>query len=436
MVRQHKMGRICILGLGVFLVAAVSSAMAQSTTYAGQGLTNRRIASSILRRKAASGATVRTDSYRLAQEPAQPSVSTQPLTDAPPAPAQPLPSAGDPIPTPLLDPAPAQGSGVSDVIPTPTESYPVMPESVMSYAPEYASSPAIESGCGINCGGCDSCSVATTCDAGPYGCNGACGGQCVRCVDSMAIGLGVHGFKNGLNRGESGSFGFQESVNWGTPVTIFGMNTQIGFRATQSDFNGAGFTTESRDQFFVTAGLFKRCYHGWQGGFVFDFMREDWYTEADLAQVRGELSYAVPNGSSVGVLFASAVNEEESTSVVDGQTLTETWTTHDTFAFFYKVQSNRHRRGQWRVFAGFTGESDGFVGSDFKIPLAGTWSLEPEFTYVVPDEPTGRGGIDNEAWNVALNLVWYPGRARGDLNLAGMPMLDVAGNGSMITRRK
>lgn len=294
---------------------------------------------------------------------------------------------------------------------------------------------------GDECSGCDSpgCMGGPSCGAAM--CEGGCTNDCGRgylWIDTFSISVGAHGFTNMVNRGDSSSFGFREGFNWGSPwvFTPLGMNTQLGFAATQSSFNGSDSTTNHRAQYFVTAGFYKRNVCGWQGGFVVDYLHDDWYATIDLAQLRGELSHIAANGSSVGVLFATSVSSDDTTAVIRSQTIAESWDSHDVFAAFYKVQSNRHRLGQWRVFAGFTGDSDGIIGSDFKVPLGGTWSLEPEFTYLVPDEATGAGGHQQESWNVAMNLVWYPARARGTLNYGLLPLFDVAGNGTMITRRR
>jgi hypothetical protein len=216
---------------------------------------------------------------------------------------------------------------------------------------------------------------------------------------------------------------------------------QIGFDAVYSNFNGAAFTADSRDQFFVTAGLFRRSYCGWQWGVAWDYLRDDWYYDIDLAQLRGELSWAWLDGSSCGFTFATSVDDDTQTSRLlddNGNVVTEieSWETRDLYAFFYSVNLNRYRCGQWRLFAGFTGSRDGLIGSDFKLPLHGTWALEPTFTYLIPDEPTGSGGNEEESWNVALNLVWYPGAALHGVNRFYLPMFDVADNGSMIVRRR
>lgn len=320
--------------------------------------------------------------------------------------------------------------------------YSVIPDSMVNYP----TTDVAEATCGAP--GCDTwgCDGGPSCGAAAYGacdqcagpCSGQCGGQCYHWIDTLSLFVGVEGFKNGINRGESGSFGFQEGFNWGSPwiFTPLGMNTQIGFRGTQTDFHGATFTTEHRGQYFVTAGFFKRKTQGWQGGIVFDYLHDDWYTTVDLAQIRGELSLAAPTGNSLGFAFATAASDDETTSVLNGQTLTESWETQDYFTLFWEKQSHQCRYGKLRLFGGATGEADGIFGTQFKIPLYDNLSMESEFTYLIPNEGAGQGGTQNEAWNVAFQLVWYPARSMRRANYQLTPMFDVAGNGSMIARRK
>ena len=280
--------------------------------------------------------------------------------------------------------------------------------------------------------------------AGPMMHSSSCNG-CAECspggscwIDTFSLNLGVTSFKNGINNGHSGSFGFQQGINWGSPYVFvpLGMYTQVGFRSTQTEFGGTqfdqgGINEDHRGQMFVTAGFFRRAEWGWQGGVVFDYLRDEWISEVDFGQVRGELSWAVPNGSSLGLAFATSTtdNSGRALSTTNGN---QNFETEDYYTLFYRVRSNQHRLGQWRVFAGFTSNSNGIIGSDFKVPLAETWSLEPAFTFVVPDESTAEGAPAEEKWNVAINLVWYPGRGVNGVNYAMLPMFDVADNGSML----
>ena len=270
--------------------------------------------------------------------------------------------------------------------------------------------------------GCDNwlCDGGPNCGAAAYGgcdtCGGPCSGSChggYHWIDTLSLHVGVQGFKNGVNRGESGSFGFFEGFNWGSPwvFTPLGMNTQIGFRGSQSDFHGAAFTTQHRGQYFVTAGFFKRSLHGVQCGIVFDYLHDDWYTTIDLAQVRGELSLVAPTGNSLGFAFAQSVSDDDTSSVLNGQRINESWETQDYYTLFWEKQTHSCRYGKLRIYGGATGESDAIFGTQFKIPLYDNFSLESEFTYLVPNEGAAQGGTENEAWNVALQLVWYPARS-------------------------
>ena len=283
-----------------------------------------------------------------------------------------------------------------------------------------------------SCGHCGS----DTCDGGclPCGYHDACGPYCF--IDATTLYGGVQGFKNATNRGQDGSFGFHEGFNWGGPsyfMPAWGMSAQLGAQIVHSNFNGAEFTTDNRTQYFVTAGLFKRSRYGMQGGLVFDYLKDEWYFNLDLGQVRGEISWGWPTGTSLGMQFATSVADDSDNSRLANQIdVVQDWRTHDWFTAFYRHRGPR--QGEWRVYAGATTDSDGLIGVDLKIPLAGTFALEQSFTYLIPDEPTGAGGHREEAWNISLNLVWYPGRAVNGISWWHRPMFDVADNGTMIGR--
>ena len=83
----------------------------------------------------------------------------------------------------------------------------------------------------------------------------------------------------------------------------------------------------------------------------------------------------------------------------------------------------------------------GIVGSMLRAPIARSWALEGTFTYVIPDK-NKTVTVDEDgtsvtfapsAWNLGLNLVYYPaGRSRRSLASPYRPLFDVADNGSMI----
>jgi hypothetical protein len=292
---------------------------------------------------------------------------------------------------------------------------------------------------GRDCAGGDSCSGGA-CGLGGCG-DGACGRGCLipcpwLCFDNIELMAGVSGFTGPNNRGETGSFGFYEGMNWGAPLPCIGcgeLGIQLGARAAQANLSGAEFTTNQRDQLFATGGIFRRVDWGFQGGVVVDYMHEDWYAEVDLVQIRAELSWLYPNCHELGAFVTAATDSDQAPSLVNSVIINETFESTDLYAFFYR---HRHDSGDWRIFAGFTGESDGLLGAEFQNALSDCWAFEGGFTYLLPEEGASARGHEQESWNVGLGLVWYPGRrnARGDDYYR--PLFNVADNGSFMVDRR
>lgn len=275
--------------------------------------------------------------------------------------------------------------------------------------------------------------------------DGSCG-QCPSCLvpcgfffprGNLELFAGVQGFTGPANSSAaSGSFGFNEGLNWGMPIPLFGcMGGQIGFRATQSNLSGSAISDDTRRQAFVTAGLFRRVDVGLQGGVVVDWLSDGWYRDADLVNLRGELSWVINSTHEVG--FWGAFGTKDSKDLAANEQLVAFETT-DLFAFFYRYSFGGCRDGDARLFAGWSGESDGLIGADLRLPLSDTWALETNFAYLIPNEGSGVGfDADHfqESWNVGINLVWYPGRLWGKGDRYYRPLFRVADNGSFMMDR-
>ncbi len=276
------------------------------------------------------------------------------------------------------------------------------------------------------------------------GCTQCCLIPCpVLSLDNFEFFTGVHGFMGAKNRGQSGSFGFHGGFNWGGPVPCSGgaLGAQLGLNAAFSNFSGAAFTADDRTQLFLTGGLFRRVDWGLQGGLVIDYLADRWYTDTDLAQVRGQASWMFPCSHELGFWFAAGTNRHTSLSRFSGNaaSVSETWRATDLYAFFYRHRFAEGNGSTVRLFAGFTGNRDGLIGGDVRLPLNDSWALESGFTYLIPDEAaTGAlgGGHEVEAWNVAISLVWYPGCRSAYGNDYFRPLFNVANNGSFIVRRQ
>jgi hypothetical protein len=281
------------------------------------------------------------------------------------------------------------------------------------------------------------------------GCNDCCLIPCPPwSLDNVELFVGAQGFNGPVNRGGSSSFGFHEGINWGLPMPctngLFGL--QVGARTTQSNLSGAAFAAETfpaapnfysdgRYQFFGTAGLFRRVDWGLQGGVVFDILSDNWYTSTTLTQVRGELSWVFPCSHELGFWATASGGSDTQETLFDNQQvgIQETWEPTDLFAFFYRHRSSAVPGAEGRIYAGFSGSSDGLVGLDWRLPLSESVALETGFNYLVPQESntgTFGGGHETESWNMGISLVWYPGHNSPTKSNYFRPLFNVADNGT------
>jgi hypothetical protein len=289
-----------------------------------------------------------------------------------------------------------------------------------------------------------SCSADGNC-MGAACMDGSCADCClVPCgmfpMGNLELFFGVQGFTGPANyqhRSGSGSFGLNEGLNWGIPIPGFQcLGGQVGFRATHSNLSGAEFTNETRNQAFVTAGLFRRVDVGLQGGAVIDYLSDGWYRDADLVNLRGELSWVTCATHDVGFWFTAGTRIATEPGI---QQQIETWESTDLYAFFYRQKFGACHDGEARMFAGWSGQSDGLIGADVRLPLTDTWALETGFSWLIPEEGKGQGshaGHAQESWNLGIGVVWYPGRHWGQGDSYYRPLFPVAHNGVFMLDRR
>ena len=262
--------------------------------------------------------------------------------------------------------------------------------------------------------------------------------------------VGVTAFENELDLGLTGNFGTNEYLNFGMPLwNAFGLGWQVGVRGTQTGFGSRSLSTggilnptviDSRNQQFVTTGLYTRAFEGrgLQGGAVFDYLNNTGFVgTADIKQMRGEISYvwgyhewgfwgAFNAGQGLGVIRAPGGQNFENNTV-------------HTYNAFYRVQFGD--ANEWKVWGGASHEGQGYVGSILRAPMTRSLALEGTFAYLMPGESKQipatapvQGSFTPMAWNLGINLVYYPrGRSRRSLASPYRPLFDVADNGTMIT---
>ena len=187
--------------------------------------------------------------------------------------------------------------------------------------------------------------------------------------------------------------------------------------------------------FLFGKGLLLAFALGLQGGVVVDWLSDGWYRDVDLVNLRTELSWVIDSTHEVG--FWGAFGTKDSEEPAANDQLAD-WETTDLYAVFYRYSFGGCREGDARLFAGWSGQSDGLLGADARLPLSDTWALETNFTYLIPNEGDDDGAdadYAQESWNVGINLVWYPGRHRGQGDRYYRPLFRVADNGVFMMDR-
>lgn len=281
--------------------------------------------------------------------------------------------------------------------------------------------------CG-DCGACDLCQIHCP----PY--------QLISFAD-MEYSVGVQGFKSVPNLGQSGSFGFNESINWGFPfpiLPVLSLSGQIGFRFTQSDMNGANFTADSRDQLFLTGGISRRVDYGLQLGVAVDYLNDNWYFDSSFAQMRTEIGLVGGYGNQFGFRFSANLDDDAQDVQTGlnavGFTAINNFEPVETYRFFYRHAWDQVRGGHAEFMAGFAGNSAGVLGADFLIPISERWALNSNFSCLLPSTTNAFNQID-ESWNVGLGLTWYPKGLSTWSKLYHRPLFDVADNGTFMFQR-
>ncbi len=329
--------------------------------------------------------------------------------------------------------------------------------------PTIAADSIIQSdGYGCDCGQClgeptcgweAGCGVEAGCDAA------ACGDDFLSlCLPILRINWcnyeffgGVSGFTGPANfagvsvndpdlRSGTGSFGFFEGLNSGRSLRPLGLDLalQAGVRAAQSNLSAAAFTDESRNQVFVTGGLFRRVDFGLQYGLVVDYLYDDWWFRNDLVQLRGELSWNDSCGHEFGYQFMAGVNDSSGqTSVFDiaGAELNRIvgFEAVDQHRFFFRGQTAGG--GEYQAFAGGTGSSDGLIGLTMTSAMRNRLALQGGAAYLIPSEGRRSGGFENESWNLSMGIVFRPGGGSFGRGYS-RPLFDVADNGTFMVDRQ
>lgn len=314
-------------------------------------------------------------------------------------------------------------------------------------------------------GGCDECGSAV---GGSYFDCGSCGGRggcppgaLENCwlaglgpfLRAGEYGIGVVGFRgpqysitDQLQRTtivDDASFGFYGEANFGVPLCRLScglLSGQIGVRNVVTEFNGNPWSSDNRNQLFFTGGIYRRVDYGWQMGVVADYLQEEWYTETDLVQIRGDIGWVYPGGCVLGFRFGAGTSTDTTQGIIEGPGGPARFSglfndVIDNYRFYY--QTNYAGGGYSEFGAGWT-EDHAVFNVDFDLPMGEYLALQTGATYFLPGDKAERnqfGGNGDDVWNIYLGMVWRP-RGRAWYQNYDRPLFNVADNGSMPIRRQ
>ena len=305
--------------------------------------------------------------------------------------------------------------------------------------------------------GCDSCG-----DSGSYFVDDCCGrggcpeGACWTGPLASSLGralrtgsyfFGATAFRHpafsspvGTDLVQDSNFGAYAGFNLGIPLCrLFcgRISGQFGIRNVQSNFSGNEFSDIGRDQLFITAGLYRRVDYGLQAGLVVDVLSEEFFAESDIAQLRGEVSWAYPTGAALGFRFTSSQQNDTSSGTFGGTPFTGlTTTTDENYRIFLrKVVAT----GGWEeIFAGWTSEEHFAIGADFDLPVAQYMALQAGVAYYLSDEAAPNTNLGatrvEDSFNLYVGFAFRP-QGRSYYRSYDRPLLPVADNGTMLIRR-
>ena len=235
---------------------------------------------------------------------------------------------------------------------------------------------------------------------------------------------------------DDSSFGFYGGFNLAVPlqpVTFGLLSGQVGVRSVQSEFDGDLFSSDNRDQLFVTAALYRKVGYGLQFGVAFDFLYEEWFAESDLAQIRGDVGWACPGGCTLGFRFATGTQDHLTSGIINGVAFDDLLVdVVDNYRFYLRRPAAG--AGFCDLFAGWSEDEHAVLGLDFDMPVTRSFAMQSGFTYFLPGEQAADDPIvSRDAWNVYVGFSLRP-RGVGWYR-SGAPMFNVADNGTFIQRR-
>lgn len=306
-----------------------------------------------------------------------------------------------------------------------------------------------------NCNGGDVTYQSSQCDSNYCNCC-ECPGNC---FDNTMVFAGADVYKsigdritniNGGTGALTSSFGGVTGFNTGVGLGDSGLRGQFGASYGAYDPKGrirlTPDSTDAEEQEFVTAGVYKRgdMLHGCDPlsyGVVCDaFFANNWGVNAndiDMGQLRGIVGYALNPCMEVGAFGTAHLWDDDAAVTVAGApgVRREVRAANQINGY---VRYNSAFGASIMAYAGGFDEADiqswqfGLTG---EAPISCCCSLYGNFNYAAPSAKAGPTGSGEEQFAIQFGLAYYFGGkavSRSVTGQQGLPLLDVANNGSFL----
>ncbi|MCC6125204.1 MAG: hypothetical protein IT426_09600 [Pirellulales bacterium] len=264
----------------------------------------------------------------------------------------------------------------------------------------------------------------------------------------------------GVSDGITNNNGAFAGLNLGAPlrwISEWGFGWQLGGtfgvydwmgRATNGSFNAS----QAQDQEFITTGVFRRANENspWSGGMVYDWMvNKNFGTLAQepfLGQCRAQLGYALSGRNEIGVW--GTWRDRSSTRDYFTPELPITYRPIGQINAFWHHKMSEYGADTWfwmglpsqnRLNDAFGGVlHDITLGASAQVPMSDRLALSADFQYAKAAARQGVVGSLEDAFDVRIALVFYPGRCARSRTVAGrawMPLMPMANNGNFLVDR-
>ena len=234
--------------------------------------------------------------------------------------------------------------------------------------------------------------------------------------ENLTLFAGLDGSKQPQDLGINANMGIRLSANWGFPLFgAAGLGAQVGAAYNASDaavhvldqIEG----TSRRTQVYLTAGLFQHPTDKLHWGLAYDLLRQHYYDDFTLGQLRGQVGYDLARSNEVGVWFTKNAQGDtgsmsdtsvhlEPISQVNGYTKI-TWASQAQTTVWIGV-ARGHHNVVWVFPDNSRSENVVVYGADLQLPLNDRFAVMGAANFLTP---TSTGTVD-----AYLGLTFYPGR--------------------------